>query len=88
MKLTRRQLRRIINEVSEQAASSLKQSKPGRELDHKSAVSLAKDLHSAMEASSVANFFTAGLASAGTDEERIGICFKMMKNSKEALKKV
>ncbi len=74
MKLNRKQLRKLIESVVYEGVDNEKFSKAY-------AIRIAKDLDRAMHGSDAALFLLPGLASLGTDEERIGRIFKAMNNS-------
>jgi len=74
MKLNRKQLRKLIESVVYEGVDNEKFSKAY-------AIRIAKDLDRAMHGSTAALFLLQGLASLGTDEERIGRIFKAMNNS-------
>ncbi len=74
MKLNRKQLRKLIESVVYEGVDNEKFSKAY-------AIRIAKDLDRAMHGSDAASFLLQGLASLGTDEERIGRIFKAMNNS-------
>jgi len=74
MKLNRKQLRKLIESVVYEGVDNEKFSKAY-------AIRIAKDLDRAMHGSPAASFLLQGLASLGTDEERIGRIFKAMNNS-------
>ncbi len=74
MKLNRKQLRKLIESVVYEGVDNEKFSKAY-------AIRIAKDLDRAMHGRDAASFLLQGLASLGTDEERIGRIFKAMNNS-------